>query len=70
MIVKCILVGDSEDTMPDDVASLEGGTSRATCSCDKEDPVTGVLHDALIPGEHGPQGIKPGKSRRVWLCSG
>jgi hypothetical protein len=61
VIVKCILVGDSEDTLPDDVASLEGGTSRTTCSCDMEDLVTGVLYDAvIIPGEDVPAGPRAG----------
>lgn len=58
--MKCILVGDSEDTLPDDVASLGGGTSRATCPCDMEDLVTGVLCDAVIPGKDVPAGPRAG----------
>ena len=51
MIVKCILVGDSEDTSARRRGVATGRHLTGDLySSDMEDPVTGVLHDALIPG--------------------
>ena len=55
VIVKCILVGDSEDTLPDDVASLEGGTSRAPLLLWHGRPRHRSPIWRLIPGEDGPR---------------
>lgn len=57
--------------LPDDVASLQGGTSRATYTLvtwKTPSPVSYMT--PLYPGRNGPQGIKKGKNWRVWMCSG